>query len=162
MDILIDIIGWIHFLFSAFCMALGLQILSTRKGTSIHSTRGRVYIFSMIVVNVTALFIYRLDMFFFPHWLAIVTLIVTLAGYWLAAKKPIKRWKGGHITCMVLSYYMLVGGAINEAFLRIEYFKNMVESSGQQILGIWHSAAMLFFIVLLIVFLTRHRSRVSG
>jgi len=161
MSILIDILGWSHFLVSAFCLVFGLLILLSKKGTSIHSTRGRIYVFAMIFVNVTALCIYRVDVFFFPHWLAIATLIVILLGYWMAAKKPIRRWKGLHIFCMVLSYYMLVGGGINEAFLHLEYFQKLVESEGPQVLTNFHLAAMLFFVVLLIVFFVRHKARAN-
>ena len=157
MNTLFTIIGGVHLLTSASCMVLGAVMLLAVKGNLAHSKRGNQYFYLMLVTNITALMIYRLDVFFFPHWLAIATLITVLAGYWMASKKPVKRWLAIHIVCMVTSYYMLVGGAINEAFLRIEFFTSLAQGNDSNILGIAHSITMLIFLIIAGYYLIRYR-----
>lgn len=112
----------------------------------------------MLVTNVTALGIYRDGVFFFPHWLAVVTLAVIAVGYWAVSARSIRRWLSVHITCMVVSYYMLVGGAINEVFLRIDVLQPYYpEGMPSPVFRMVHSIAWLAFGILLVVLLRRRR-----
>ncbi len=162
MSTLISAIGWIHVAASSFSMLIGAIILFRTKGTMSHRRQGRWYFYAMIVTNVTALMIYRTDVFFFPHWLAVATLAIIAVGYWAITAKSIRSWLTVHLTCMIVSYYMLAGGAVNEAFLRIAALKpygfDNETAMPHPTVGIAHSVVMLAFIILLMVCLRRQAS----
>ena len=62
------------------------------------------------------------------------------------------------MTCMVVSYYMLVGGAVNEAFLRIDVLQPYYpEGMPSPVFRMVHSIAWLAFGILLVVLLRRRR-----
>jgi hypothetical protein len=71
----------------------------------------------MLFTNLAALMIYQGGVFFSPHWLAIATPIALVLGYWAVRTKAIASWLSVHISCMVSSYYMLAGGAVNRLLL---------------------------------------------
>jgi len=114
-------LGWVHLVASLAALAVGILVLLRPKGTPVHRRRGRVYALALLVTSVTALGIYRRGIFFFPHWLAIAALIVVTVGI-LAAhfKIPRRAWLHLHPTCLLASLYILVGGGVNEAFLRVD------------------------------------------
>jgi uncharacterized membrane protein len=108
-------LGWAHLVASLAALAVGILVLLRPKGTPVHRRRGRVYALTLLVTSLTALGIYRRGTFFFPHWLAIAALIVTTAGV-LAAhfRIPQKAWLHVHLTCLLTSLYILVGGGVNK------------------------------------------------
>ncbi|MFV4649191.1 DUF2306 domain-containing protein, partial [Mycobacterium tuberculosis] len=120
-------LGWIHSLACLVALALGAYVFATRKGTRRHKELGRIYLIAMIVLNLTALGVYRLGVFFFPHVLALITLGLIAVG-WLTARshRPPVVWKYVHLSCMILSYYMLIGGGVNEVYLRIDALRAVV------------------------------------
>ena len=163
-----SLVGWIHFTAASLSMLFGAVILFSAKGTASHLKQGRRYVCAMVVTNVTALMIYRNDSFFFPHWLAIATLVVVVTGYWVVSAKPILSRLPVHIACMVVSYYMLAGGAVNEAFLRIgslkpyiEPFPNPLGGTVHPVLGMVHSILILVFMIVLVVFVARRQKLLS-
>lgn len=161
MTSLLSLIGLIHTAASLFSMIVGAVIIFGTKGTARHVQLGRRYFYAMLITNLTALTIYRGGVFFFPHWLAIVTLIALVLGYWVVRTKAIPSWLSVHISCMVSSYYMLAGGAVNEAFLRIEFLQPSLDPAngffGNPVIGMVHGVVMLMFIVLLVVFLRQRK-----
>jgi hypothetical protein len=56
---------------------------------------------------------------------------------------------------MLLSYYMLIAGGINEAFLRIDVLRRMVGTHffANKLIGETHAVVMLSFVVLILGFL---------
>jgi uncharacterized membrane protein len=108
-------LGWVHLVASFVTVAAGFLVLLRPKGTPVHRRRGRVYALALLVTSVTALGIHRRGIFFFPHWLAIAALIVTTVGV-LAAhfKVPRRAWLHVHLTCLLTTLYLLVGGGVNE------------------------------------------------
>lgn len=97
MSLIIDSIAAVHVVSNVFAMAIGLPILVAKKGDRAHTRRGRQFVIAMVVLNVTALFIYRYDGFFLPHWLAVVSLPIILAGFWLARQKPFRLAAWPHL-----------------------------------------------------------------
>ena len=156
--VLVTVVAWVHVAASALSLCIGAVVLFRTKGTASHRRHGRLYVCAMLVTNVTALGIYRTGVFFFPHWLAVVTLAVIAVGYWAVSTRSIRRWLSVHITCMTVSYYMLVGGAVNEAFLRIDvlppYYPQGMPSP---VFGMVHSVVGVGFVVLLVALLRRQR-----
>lgn len=112
-------LGWLHTAACLVAMAAFFPLMLVRKGGARHRAWGRVYGVAYAVACVTALGIYRLHKFFFPHWLAIGGLIVLGAGYLATRYKP-RGWRGIHLTMMLLSALNLFGGAVNEAFLHVK------------------------------------------
>lgn len=144
-------LGWIHSLACLVALAAGAFILVTPKGTRRHRIVGRAYLASMLLLNMTALGIYQLGVFFFPHILAIATLALIAAGW--GAARMIRRhvaWKHVHLSCMILSYYMLIGGGVNEVYLRIDALRQVLNHEGPELMFMTHRLVMLAFLILLL------------
>jgi uncharacterized membrane protein len=144
-------LGWVHLVASLAAMAIGAVVLVHPKGTAVHKARGTIYVAAMAVTSLTALGIYRLGVFFFPHWLAVVALIITAAGVAAAHFKiPRAGWMHVHLTCMVASFYLLIGGAVNEAFLRMSFLRRLVPDINSSFaVGMTHLSVMLLFAALI-------------
>jgi len=157
-------LGWVHLVASFAALAIGALVLLCPKGTPAHKRRGRVYAVALLVTNVTALGIYRRGIFFFPHWLAIAALIVTTVGV-LAAhfKVPRRAWLHVHLTCLLTSLYLLVGGGVNEAFLRVDALHRLAPTLNSQAVGLTHLTLQILFLTLIVylnaVVLRRSRTR---
>lgn len=144
-------LGWVHGLACLLALASGAYAFATRKGSPRHVLMGRVYLVSMLVLNLSALGIYRLGIFFFPHWLAIITLVLIFAGW--GSARLIRRhgaFRYIHLSSMVGSYYLLIGGGVNEVYLRIDAARDLLNAAGPQLLGQTHAAVMLVFLLLLL------------
>ena len=170
MDLDLLPLGWVHGLACLAALASGAYGFATRKGSPRHVLTGRVYLVSMVVLNLSALAIYRLGIFFFPHWLAIITLVLIAAGW--GSARLIRRhrgWRHVHLSSMILSYYLLIGGGVNEVYLRVDAARDLLNARGPELLNMTHGAVMLIFLVLLlgwngweIARLVRRRLRLRG
>src|ERR1700676_27408 len=120
----LSVLGWIHTLASVAALALGGLNLARREGTRLHRRIGQAYLCAILVVGVTSLAIYSQNRFFFPHWIAVATLVLTVLAYLFAYfRRPAALWLRGHIASTVLTYYLLVGGGVNELFLRVDVLR---------------------------------------
>jgi uncharacterized membrane protein len=143
-------LGWVHLVASLTALAVGTLVLLRAKGTPVHKRRGRIYVLTLLVTNVTALGIYRRGIFFFPHWLAIAAVIVMTAGV-LAAhfKTPQKAWLHLHLTCLLTSLYILVGGGVNEVFLRVDLLHRLAPPPNSPMVGLTHLGVIIVFLALI-------------
>ena len=141
-------LGWAHLVASLTALAVGMLVLLRPKDTSVHERRGRVYALALLVTGGAALGIYRRRTFFFPHWLAIAALVVTTAGV-LAAhfKKPQKAWL--HLTCLLTSLYILVGGGVNEIFLRVDFLHRLAPTLNSPAVGSTRLGVIIVFLALI-------------
>ena len=157
-------IGWAHLGASLLALAAGTLVLARPKGTPVHKRRGRIYALSLLVTNVTALGIYRRGVFFFPHWLAVAALVLMTAGV-LAAhfKRPRRSWLHWHLTCQLGSLYILVGGGVNEMFLRVDALHRLAPTLNFPAVGLIHLVVQIFFLALVgyfnVALLRRSRTR---
>src|ERR1700704_5411272 len=120
MNLDLSLLGWAHTLACLCALATGAIVLTGPKGSSQHRSFGRLYLISMLVTNLTALGIYRRGVFYFPHWFGVAALIAITIGFvCVRVRRPRAYWLNAHLTCMVASYYMLIGGGVNEVFLRV-------------------------------------------
>jgi uncharacterized membrane protein len=153
-------IGWIHMLASVLALVAGAAALAALKGTREHDWRGQIYVYALIASCLTAFGIYSTASFGVFHWMAVATLVVVGVGRMAASRQAIGRWAYVHPAAMILSYYSVVGGALNEAFVRIDGFREL----GWPVLGIAQAVLAVIFLVLL-AFVLGHvagrRSRVS-
>jgi uncharacterized membrane protein len=158
MEVVKAILSWSHIISATLSMIVGAAILFASKGNAKHKKLGSYYFYVMLINNSTALFIYNSSgKFFYPHWLAIITLIVILLGYFALRIKKSGSWLTIHLVCMVTSYYLLIGGAINETFLRVASLRPLIVS-GSPIVGITHFMALLFFMGLLSLYIRKYRA----
>jgi hypothetical protein len=83
--------------------------------------------------------------------LAIATLVLIALGW--GAARLIRRhgvWKHVHLSSMIVSYYMLIGGGVNEVYLRIDAMRAILNREGPQLIGMTHGIVMLVFLILLL------------
>jgi uncharacterized membrane protein len=122
----LSLLGWIHAVACAAALALGAVNLMAPKGTDSHRRIGNLYLCVMLFANLASLGIYRQHRFFFPHWLAIAAIALSALAFAFARfKRPRRAWLRGHIISVALTYYLLLGGGVNEAFLRIDFLRHM-------------------------------------
>ena len=150
-------ISLLHTITAAVALPLGAFVLFGKKGSLLHKKLGRNYFISMLLANTSSLFIYKaFGEWFFPHSLAVLTLLFLFLGYGVLLRKPFRYRLSLHLTGMTVSYYLLIGGGINEAFLHLPMLKPYLTSG--PVLGITHFIALLFFGILIFLFLQKHRS----
>ncbi|MDY3362993.1 hypothetical protein PG623_03165 [Riemerella anatipestifer] len=157
MEILKQALSWIHIISATLSLIFGTIVIISKKGNTKHLKIGICYFYAMLINNITALLIINSrGEWFFPHYLAIACLIVLIPGILSIKFKP-KFWLKIHIVSMVLSYYLLIGGAINETFLHIPKLQKYIYTN-DPIVGITHFICQLFFIIVLIYFLIKYRN----
>ena len=62
------------------------------------------------------------------HWLAVTTLIMVLLGRVAARFQARGFFAYAHPVLMIASYWLLVGGAINEAFARLDWLQQLARA----------------------------------
>ena len=123
-------LGWIHTFAALAAMTAGAGVLLIRKGTRRHRQIGWAYVVSMLLLNVTALLIYRLFGRFGPfHVGAVFSLVTVVAG--TAAALGARRARGRrdavararalerHYQWMTWSYVGLIAAAVSEIATRM-------------------------------------------
>ncbi len=113
-------IGPLHLVSAIAALVAGGWVLLRQKGTRNHRQVGYAYAASMLVLNVTALLIYRLTGSFGPfHVAALASLATLLAGIIPARRRlPAASWLDRHYFFMAWSYLGLVAAAIAETSTR--------------------------------------------
>lgn len=157
----LSLLGWVHTAGCLCALALGAKVLIGQKGTSWHRLFGHLYLASMLVINLTALGIYRRGMFYFPHWFAVAALAAITVGFLCARfRYPARYWVHLHLTSMVTSYYILIGGGVNEVFLRINWLHAIApDVPGSPAVSFAHAAVFMAFVMLVAYFNFRLLSR---
>jgi uncharacterized membrane protein len=123
-------LGWIHTLAALGALLTGAAVLLTRKGTRRHRQLGWSYVVSMLLLNVTALLIYRLFGRFGPFHVGAVFSFVTVVAGTAAAlgarrtrgrRDPVARARAleRHYQWMTWSYVGLVAAAVSEIATRV-------------------------------------------
>lgn len=123
-------IGWVHTVAAVGALVAGAAVLLTRKGTRRHRQLGWAYVVSMLLLNGTALLIYRLFGRFGPfHAGAIFSFVTVIAGTAaaLGARRarvrrdaPARtRAMERHYQWMTWSYVGLAAAAVSEIATRL-------------------------------------------
>lgn len=146
MNLSLSMLGWLHTLCCLYAMWIGARVAFSFKGGQQHRARGKRYVMASIVLNLTALGIYTVDGFRIFHAMALVTLASVLLAFAAARwKRPQGAWLRVHLTAIIFSYYMLWGGAVNEAFLRVHVLKALPYANAA--MGIAHTLLMVLLLV---------------
>jgi uncharacterized membrane protein len=114
-------LGLFHTLTAVVALVAGAAVLLRSKGTRWHRRAGWVYVASMLLLNASALMIYRLFGGFGPfHFAALISLATVLAGVIVAVRRrPRGRWIEAHYYWMTFSYMGLVAAAFAEVATRV-------------------------------------------
>jgi uncharacterized membrane protein len=124
-------LGVIHLTSAIASLALGAAVLLfTTKGSRRHRQAGWTYVVSMLVLNATALMIYRLFGGFGPFHVAALASLVTLVLGVVAAVQARRarerrepavraRWVERHYYWMAYSYVGLAAAAVAEIVTRV-------------------------------------------
>jgi uncharacterized membrane protein len=112
-------LGAAHFAASLAALVLGLAVILERKGTPAHRLIGSGYVVAMILLNVTALGVYRLTSSFGPfHALALISLAILARGI-AAVWRRRAGWLKTHYYSMAWSYVGLLAAASAEVAARV-------------------------------------------
>jgi uncharacterized membrane protein len=112
-------LGAIHFTAAIAALACGAIVLGAPKGTPLHRTIGAGYVAAMVILNVSALLVYRLTGRFEPfHALALISLATVVCGIVPALRRR-PGWLMAHYSCMAWSYLGLLAAACSEIVVRL-------------------------------------------
>lgn len=112
-------VGVIHLFSSLASVLLGTLVLISKKGTRSHKLSGYSYVFSMLVLNGTALSIYHLFGTWGPfHYAALLSLATLMMGF-LPAFFRVKNWMQWHVAGMYYSVIGLYAALVSEVVTRI-------------------------------------------
>ncbi|NOT76529.1 MAG: DUF2306 domain-containing protein [Cyclobacteriaceae bacterium] len=114
-------IGFIHLLSALVAIVLGTMVMTMRKGTRTHRRLGYSYVIAMLILNITALMIYRLFGRFGPfHVASVLSLLTLLMGIIPALiRKPKNTWLWYHMAGMYYSTIGLYSAFVSEVAVRI-------------------------------------------
>src|ERR1700760_971813 len=108
-NLTMSVVGVFHTLACVAALAIGPYLIVARKGTPRHRKWGDWYVAAIMFASVSSLTIYTRHAFTAAHWFAIMAIVTAGAGFALGrwhGKGHV--WKYGHITAMLLSYYVLI------------------------------------------------------
>lgn len=106
----------IHIILGFLSLISGLVIVLQNKGNLKHRLIGRLYVLSMLGLNLTSFGIYKLyNGWGFFHWMAVASLIPLLAGFVAILYKNIQA----HYYFMCWSYIGLLCATISEIFVHV-------------------------------------------
>jgi uncharacterized membrane protein len=171
----VSVIGWLHTLAATAAILIGAVLIFGPKGTPWHRFAGRWYVYTMIAANALSFGVYHFDIVgFVPfnagpnrfglfHWESLFTLFFLLLGWYATLHQRRAIWAYLHPVTMLITYYMLIGGLVNELFVRVPFIRAvaMAQLHGQgnparaPVAGTTQGAVMLGFIVVLIWFITK-------
>ncbi len=123
-------LGWTHTIAATTALVAGAAVLLTRKGTRRHRQLGWAYVVSMLLLNGTALMIYRLFGRFGPFHVGAVFSFVTVVAGTAAAlgarrararRDAVARTRAleRHYEWMTWSYVGLAAAAVSEIATRV-------------------------------------------
>jgi uncharacterized membrane protein len=168
----VSLVGWLHTLVSTAAILIGGWMLIGPKGTALHRRMGRLYVYTMLAANLSAFGVYHFDIVHFVpfqggpgifglfHWEAVFTLAFLLLGWFAAMRQSRAPWAYVHPLAMLVTYYMLIGGLVNELFVRVGFIRDtaMAQLHGAgnpvraPIAGEVQGAVTIVFLILVVYF----------
>ena len=120
-------LGMTHVGFGICALTMGAFVLALPKGTRSHRVVGYLYVACMVLLNATALGIYRLLGHFGPfHALALISLITLGAGLIPVLRKPVtSRAMIKHLMTIGWSYVGLWAATMAEIAVRVPAAQNI-------------------------------------
>ncbi|MCB0279162.1 MAG: DUF2306 domain-containing protein [Calditrichaeota bacterium] len=149
-------IGGIHFVSSVIGLCTGAYILLTKKGTRIHKKTGYVFVVSLVLVNLSALFIYdfndgSISVF---HFLIPVSVIFLSIGFIPMLGERKANYLNRHIIGMNGAALGLWAAGATEYFVR-----ELAHGLSRNELMAYSFAISMQFAILITVSITYHIKR---
>ncbi len=120
MNLYHDTTGLIHLISSIIALIAGTYILGAMKGTRTHKKIGYLYVILMVLVNITALLIYRLfGKFAIFHWFAVISISTIILGMLPFYLSKSKTNLANHFSFMYWSVIGLYAAFVSEIFTRL-------------------------------------------
>jgi uncharacterized membrane protein len=153
MNLSMSVIGFFHTLACILALGVGAWLMVGRKGTPRHRRWGDIYTAVILFASVSSLTIYTRHAFTAAHWFGVIAIVLSAGGFALGRwHRTGSAWKYGHIFCMVGSYYVLVGGGVNEVFLRVNTLRPIFRTQ-PQVVGEVHGLVILASFILILGFM---------
>lgn len=115
-----SLLGWLHTVSAVAALLSGAVVLLRRKGTRSHRRLGWLYAGSMLLLNLSALTIYRLFGGFGPfHVAALLSLATVIAGLVVAIRRSDRGWIGRHYRLMTYSCVGLLAAGASEVAVQV-------------------------------------------
>jgi len=145
----------IHYVAAISSLLVGGIALIMTKGSKRHVWLGRLYIASLLIVNVSGFGIYHLTSGFNAfHALGILNLTILLVAVMhILFRRRMRRWLWRHYQYMCWSYAALLCAACNEAFTRVNLLRRFVARSTSALPVI--ISATILLIAAAIIFLSQ-------
>jgi uncharacterized membrane protein len=142
--------GAMHFASAVTALVLGAMVLSAPKGTVFHRTIGAGYVAAMVILNISALAVYRLTGRFEPfHALALFSLATVVRGM-IPALRRRPGWLMAHYWSMAWSYLALLAAACSEIVVRL-FVRVGILTGTWQLIGGGIAIAILFVVIGMVV-----------
>jgi len=139
-------LGAVHFTAAIVALTFGAIVLGAPKGTPLHRTIGAGYVAAMVILNASALAIYRLTGQFEPfHALALFSLATVVHGMMPALRRR-PGWLMAHYWSMAWSYLGLLAAACSEIVVRL-FLRAGILTGPWQLIGAGVAIAILFVVV---------------
>jgi len=136
-------LGAMHLTAAIAALGFGTIVIGAPKGTTLHRTIGMGFVAAMLILNLSALAIYRLTGRFEPfHALAVVSLATLVRGVVPALRRR-PGWLMTHYWCMAWSYIALLAAACSEIMVRL-LLRSGVFTSSWQVIGAGIAIAAVF------------------
>lgn len=115
------IVSQLHIATAVIAIVTGLFVLLRAKGTRRHRRFGYVYVISMVTLNLSSFFIFKLTGEFSPfHVAAFLSLATVIAGFLpVYRRRPAEGWLELHLQFMAWSYIGLLAAAASEIAVRV-------------------------------------------
>ncbi len=109
-------LGLIHIVSAVVALSFGAVVFFKPKGGKVHKLIGYLYIFALLCVNASALFVYEDSITGGPfHVLAVVSLVTLICGFVpVFTRLPKMSWLSLHAYFMSWSYVGLVSAGVGQ------------------------------------------------
>lgn len=143
-------LGAIHMGAAVAAMGLGSIVMLDPKGTPTHRLLGVGFAIAMVVVNITALSLYRMTGQFGPfHVLALFSLL-SLVRSLLPLINRRHEWLRVHYRYMIISYGGLLAAAVTETLTRVPGLRVYINSA-ERVFALGFVIALAMVIVVRVV-----------
>jgi len=169
----VSLVGWAHSLACTLALVLGAWNIAMTKGSPRHRRVGMAYVFAMLAANLSAFGVYRFDIAHFRpftagagvfglfHWEAVATLVFLGLAVFAAPRQNRAVWAYTHPIAILVTYYMLLGGLINELFVRVTALRAFAAAHGglgfgrSPLIGAIQTAALAWLLLSILYFVVK-------
>ena len=144
----ITLLGWIHTIIAIVALLAGFYTLATYKVIKPEQRTGQVYLVCTLIAAATALMIYKHGGFGAAHFLAVLTLLALIAGFFvtkIAALSAIADYFQAFCFSGTLLFHMIP--AITDGLLRLPVADPILTNPEDPLLKQFYLSFVVIFLV---------------